>query len=158
MNKVKSIFITILSVFLLYSISFGASPIKSDIRVSMDGAGDYVLTSISQELYDSRSFIDRDRFGMSSCVFICRRNGKWDKEFLIASKWPSNAPLLENAKKHLQTFMNLCDEVIPNEKILSICYYADYKEVFIYLHRDQLKNKKIHEEVAKKLNNALHKD
>ena len=158
MSKIIGIFVIILSVFLLYNTAFGSTSIKSDIRVSKDGGGDYILISIPQELYDSQQFLDFERFGMSSYIFMCRKNSKWDEEFLIASKRPSNAPLLENAKKHLQTFMNLCDKVIPNERILAICYYVDYEELLIYLHPDQWEDKEIYEEVAKKLNNALKGD
>jgi len=157
MNRVKSIFIAILPTFLLCGLVFGASLIKNDVRVSKDGGGDYILTSLPQELHDSQEFEYLSRIGAVNCVLICREDGRWDKEFLILSRLPSNIPLFENAKKHLQIFMNLCDEVVPNERILAICYYADYEELIIYLHPDQWKDKKIHEEVSNKLNNALHK-
>jgi len=155
MSKIISIFITVLSVFLLCNTAFGLSPIRNDIRVSKDGAGDYILLSIPQELYDSRQFIDSERFGISSYIFTCRKDGKWDKEFLVSSQRQSNDPLLENAKKHLQTFMSLCDKVIPNERVLAVCYYVDYEELLIYLHPDQWEDRKTHEEVAEKLNNIL---
>jgi len=156
MIKIKNIFISILFIFLLCGISFGLDYIiKSDIRIDKDGADDYILTSVPQEIRDSKQFSNLDRIGMINCVLICRENGKWDKEYMIMSRRHKEDPLIVNAIKHLQTFMNLCDETIPNEEIIAICYYADFEELFIYLHPDKWKNKKIHEEVSKKLNDAL---
>jgi len=158
MIKIKNIFISILFIFLLCGMAFGLGLsfiTKSDIKVSKDGADDYILTSLPQEIRDSQEFEYLNKIGAINCVFTCRENGKWDKEFMIMSRHHPNSPLLENAKKQLRSFIDLCDKAIPNEKILAICYYADYGELIIYLHPDQWKNKEIYEEVAEKLNNAL---
>jgi len=157
MIKIKNILISILFIFLSCGIVFGLESIKNDVRVSKDGAGDYILTSLPQEIRDSEQFADLDRVGMINSILICRENGKWDKDFMILSRLPENHQLIKNAKKRLQIFMNICDKVTPNQELMAICYYADFNEVFIYLHRKYWQNKKIYEEAAKKLNNALKK-
>lgn len=129
--------------------------IDHELRLMKDGQGDYMIISIPHELYTSEEFNARDRVGATSIIFICRRDSKWEPYPPIRSPYPRNHPLIEGAVSRLQLFMDVCDRAIPNEEVLSMGYYADYNELIIYLAPELLKNKTHHEEVVKKLNNAM---
>jgi len=120
-----------------------------------DGAGDYIIKSMPQELSDSEEFNTRCRTGALSVIFTLRDDGKWDTDPLIASRYSQHHPLIKRAINRLQLFMYICTKAIPNEKKIAIGYYADYDEVIIYLHPDLWKNKAHYEEVIKKLNDAI---
>ena len=129
--------------------------INHELRLTKDGAGDYMITSVPQELYDSEEFNFLSRAGMISAILTCREDGKWDSQFFILSRHPDSSLLIRNGIERLQLFMDICDKAIPDEKMIGPCYYADYNELIIYLHPDLWKNKAHYEEVIKKLNDGM---
>lgn len=147
----------ILSIFLVDYIAHGFEIliINHELRLTKDDGGDYMITSVPQELWDSEDFNTLERMGLANVIFICRKDGKWDPKPIIISRYLYTHPSTEKAVKRLQLFMDICDKVVPNEEILAICYYADYSELIIYLEREFLKSKTHHEEVVRKLNKAL---
>lgn len=147
----------IISLFVYNEIA-NSEIINHELRLAKDDAGDYMIISMPHELYSSEGFNILDRMGVTSVIFMCRRDGKWDPEPLIGSRRPRNHPLIEGAIGRLRLFMDVCDEVIPNEEIISIGYYADYNELVIYLSPDLLKDRIHYEKVIRKLNNALVED
>jgi len=153
-NKLRTAFLSMRNV-VSNSETISSKIINHELRLTKDGAGDYIIMSIPQELYESEAFNILDKAGMTSVIFTSRKDGKWDSEYLIASRYPDNHPLIENAKKRLHLFMNTCDKVLPDEETMSVGYYADYSEIVIYLNPDLWKNKAHYEKVIKKLNNAI---
>lgn len=151
MRKIINIVTIILSVFLLCSTVFASGEaIRHDLRVTKDGAGDYILTSMTQEQFEYD-----DRMVLLSCVFACRKDGKWDNEFPIVTRRSHKDPLIVEAVKNLDFLTYICDKAVPDERVMALCYYADYSELVIYLHPDQQEDEAIHQEVADKINRAL---
>jgi len=155
MRKIINMAIMVLCVFVLCGTSFASDIVKNDLKVSKDGAGDYILTSMTQEIRDSDQFESLGRMGLLSAVLTCRENGKWDADFNVLSRRSSGNQLIIEAKKNLRLLMDICDKVTPDERIMALCYYADYNELTIYLHPDQWGDEAIYQEVAKKLNEAI---
>jgi len=137
------------------STTIDSKIINHPLRLSKDGADDYMITSVPQELRDSHEFEISSKIGIMSTIFISRKDGRWDSKPLIVSKYPHNSPLIKKAMNRLHLFMYICDKTIPDEEVVAVGYYADYNELLMYLHSDLWKNKAHYEEVIKKLNNML---
>jgi len=155
MRKIINMITTILSVLILCGTVFASDIIKNDLRVAKDGADGYILTSMPQEIFDSYRFEEAARMRLLSGVLICRKDGEWDAGFYIFSRRSHEDLLIVKAKKNLRILMDICDKVMPDERVIDLFYYADYGELTIRPHPDQWKNEAIHQEVAKKLNEAL---
>jgi len=126
--------------------------INHELRLTKDGGGDYMISSVPQELREELEEVGR--IGMMSSIFISRMEGKWDPSPLVGSHYSLHHPSIKAAIERLQLFMDLCDKAVPDED-MSLGYYVDYNEIIIYLDPDLWKNKIHHEEVIKKLNNAM---
>ena len=150
-NKLRTAFLSMRNV--VYSLkTINSEIINHELRLTKDGAGDYMISSVPQELHEELNEVGS--IERMSSIFISRMGGKWDSSPLVGSRYPSHHPSIQAAIERLQLFMDLCDKAVPDEE-LSIGYYVDYNEIIIYLDPDLWKNKIHHEEVIKKLNNAM---
>jgi len=150
-NKLRTAFLFIHNV--VYSSKIiNSEIINHELKLTKDGGGDYMISSVPQELREELNEVGR--IGMMSSIFISRRDGKWDSSPLVGSRYPLHHPSIKDAIERLQLFMDLCDKAVPDED-MSLGYYVDYNEIIIYLDPDLWKNKTRHEEVIKKLNNAV---
>lgn len=150
-NKLRTAFLSMRNV--VYSSNMIDSKIiNHELRLTKDGGGDYMISSVPQELHEELNEVGR--IGMMSSIFISRRDGKWESSPLVGSRYPLHHPSIKAAIKRLQLFMDLCDKAVPDED-MSLGYYVDYNEIIIYLDPDLWKNKTHYERVIRKLNDGL---
>jgi len=150
-NKLRALFLSMHNV-VFNSKTISSKIINHELRLTKDGGGDYMISSVPQELREELDEVGR--IGMMSSIFISRMDGKWDPSPLVGSRYPLHHPLIKAAIKRLQLFMDLCDKAVPDED-MSLGYYVDYNEIIIYLDPDLWKNKAHYEKVIRKLNNAI---
>jgi hypothetical protein len=134
--------------------SVGALTIdKIHVSQGAEGAeGSYRVTTMDEEAMKSEGFLLNSQRGNFSSIHMVREKGKWDKDFLLTSRFYNfKDQVVKNSVAELKLFMKTLDNVLPNEEIIVICYWLDFKEITIYFAPERWADEKFHKDVVRKL-------
>ena len=131
----------------------------SEFRAAQDINGDWRITSMDQETYESEDFLGASRAGRLSSLVIGRTGVMWDKKPIM------NGPLwyippgfddrvddiVTDVFVRVKTLMKRIDAVYPDENV-AFTFFVDFMEVVIYLQPDYWDGREKNAEIAEKLN------
>jgi len=126
---------------------------KMHVSKAVEGAhGAYRVTSMDEAVMKGELFRLNSQMGNYSSIHVVREEGEWDKDFLLTSRYYTLEDQgVQNSLAELKHLMKRLDNILPDEKIIVICYWLDFKEITIYFAPERWQDKKFHNNVVQKL-------
>ena len=120
-----------------------------EFRAEPSPDGSWRVLSMPKEIMESDEFHADSR--TASVIYGCRDNGVWDQPIVILAKMYNSETINEFTERYIY-FLKTLDKILPDEKIISICFWVDYDEFLLYFHPDKWQDKDFHVEAAKLIN------
>ncbi len=143
-------------ILLLYGAATSADALTVDrmhVSKAVEGAqGAYRVTSMDESLMKGEHFRLNSQMGNYSSIHVVREEGEWDKDFLLTSRYYTLEDQgVQNSLAELKHFMKTLDNILPDEKIIVICYWLDFQEITIYFAPERWQDEKFHKDLVQKL-------
>jgi len=135
--------------WLISSVAFGETITNHEFVAKIDSGGrGYHVSSLSQEVKDKYPH----RFKYYLYVMV-RQNGKWKVQIPPTGAKTCDWETMEHSiMVHSKALVNIIDEIIPMNEVVSFSWIICEHEAVIYLQPDKWYNKEVHEKLAEELN------
>jgi len=145
--KLKIILIALVA--FLFSLGSANAWTHHKFRAEPSPDGSWRVISMPKEVMDSDEF--HHDYHNRSMIWGCRDKGIWDEPIIVVKTMYSVDDVNKFTAKY-NDFIKTIDQILPDEEIVSLCFWIDYDEFLVYFHPDKWKDKGFHENAARLMN------
>jgi hypothetical protein len=148
----------IIGIFILAVVNRCEAWTEHEFRAALTAGNDWKVSSLPDEISKSEDFDMYGKLGYLSFIYAVREDGKWDKDLMYMGPIAVDVEASRfYARMNINPIMAAMDKILPDERIIVICFLADYGEMDVFFGPDRWPNRAFHEKVAKALNEEREK-